>query len=351
MITGNRRELILGTAATMIGGTLGLHPTEALAAPEPTSLSKPFFPAAGPRSRVVLVNDLSGDIDGLFATVHAILSPTAALQSIVGTGSQMPGETAFQSAAIGREILELMGMTGRVNVFEGAATKLPGDKTPVRSPGTQAIIDEAMRTDTSLPLYVTVGGGLTEVASALMLEPRIAGRFTLVWIGGDAYPAGGTGETNFNIDASAAQFLYNQTNVPIWQVPRSVYATCLVSATELQAFVAPHGAIGEWLYRKVVDMPGRFRNMLNMGETWTLGDSPLVVLTALGDWNPSGSGRPFKYEKTDSSLYDLMPAPRLNPDGTFTPTTDGRPIRIYRSIDTRMMFSDFFAKLRVHYGR
>lgn len=88
---------------------------------------------------------------------------------------------------------------------------------------------------------MAVGGGLTEVASALLLEPRIAGRFTLIWIGGDAYPAGGTGETDFNIDPLAAQYVFNETSTPLWQVPRSVYATCVVSATEIQAFVAPHG--------------------------------------------------------------------------------------------------------------
>lgn len=93
-----------------------------------------------------------------------------------------------------------MGMAGRVKVYPGATGKLGAPRAPVRSPGAQAIIDEAMRTDTKLPLFVAIGGGLTEVASALMLEPRIADRFTLVWIGGDAYPAGGTGETNFDID-------------------------------------------------------------------------------------------------------------------------------------------------------
>ena len=30
---------------------------------------RPFVPAVGPRSRVLFANDLSGDIDGLFATV------------------------------------------------------------------------------------------------------------------------------------------------------------------------------------------------------------------------------------------------------------------------------------------
>ena len=45
-----------------------------------------------------------------------------------------------------------------------------------------------MRTDTNLPLFVTLGAGLTELASAYLIEPRIASRLTAVWIGGPEYP-------------------------------------------------------------------------------------------------------------------------------------------------------------------
>lgn len=287
----------------------------------------PFSPLAGQRSRVMYVNDLSGDLDGFFATVHMILSRSVDLRGIIGTGTGRAGETADRSAALAEEILTLMGMTGRCKVHRGAAGKMSAAKSPMPAPGVQAIIEEAMRTDSALPLFVAVGGGLTEVASALLLEPKIAGRFTLVWIGGDAYPSGGTGETNFNIDPLAAQFIFNETTLPIWQVPRSAYATTIVSAAELQAFVAPHGAIGKWLYQQVVDAPNRFNKALNMGETWALGDNPLISLTALADWGPS-SYRPFRYERTGSSLYDEVIAPRLNPEGTFTTRSEGRKIRI-----------------------
>jgi purine nucleosidase len=307
-----------------------------------------FAPLAGPRARVFYCNDLSGDIDGLFATVHMVLSRSVDLRGVVGTGTGSPGETAAHSAEIAHDILARMGRTPGPAVYAGATGRIAAAGTPMRAPGIQALIDEAMRDDTTLPLYVAVGGGLTEVASALMIEPKIAGRFTLVWIGGDAYPQGGTGETNFNIDRLAAQYVFNQTSVPIWQVPRRVYTTCVVSASEIEAFVAPCGAIGAWLYDQVAQAPDRYHRALNMGETWTLGDSPLVVLTALGDWVPSAF-RPFRYEHTGSSPFDTVVAPHLNADGTFAPQTAGRSIRSYTAIDTRLMFDDFFAKMRLNF--
>jgi hypothetical protein len=340
----DRRRLLSGTGTILLAGAGASSPVLAAA-------TQPFAPLLGPRARVVYVNDLSGDIDGLFSAVHAILSPSIDLRAIVGTGTGEPGQTAAASAARAHEMLGLMDREGRFKVFEGAPGKLERPGVPVRSAGTQAIIDQAMRTDSRLPLFVAVGGGLTEVASALMIEPRIAERFTLVWIGGQPIPGpGGPGEYNFGIDPLAAMHVFNETTVPIWQVSNAVYATCAVSDTELQAYVAPCGKIGQWLYHKIfewADMLGQ--HTLNTGETYTLGDSPLVLLTALTGWVPSAFVAPLPYERTDSSQFDIVAAPRVKLDGSYEARADGRKIRAYRSVDTRLMFSDFFAKLSINF--
>lgn len=345
----NRRQMLACGAGALVAGCLAPSTAFSQNRIAPLQLAKPFAPIAGPRSRVLYLNDVSGDPDGFFSAVHMMLSPTAELRNIVGTDGGGKGETAKRSTALLNDIVRIMGYQKQIKVHEGAWTKLPEAGNPVASAGTQAIIEEAMRTDSRLPLFIAVGGGLTEVASAVLLEPRIADRFTLVWIGGDALPDGGTNETNFNIDARAARFLYNDTNVNIWQVPRAVYKTCLISATEIQAFIAPYGEIGAWLYDRLADLNRKFGPGFNAGETWTLGDNPLVVLTALQDWNPVPTARGLEYNKTGSSEYDEIIAPRLNPDGTYSLRSEGRKIRIYKTIDTRMMFNDFFAKMRVNF--
>ena len=341
-----RREFL--KSAGVLAATAGAFAV----APSVVASAAPFSPAAGPRSRTIYVNDLSGDIDGLFATVHMLLSHTAQLRGIIGSWARdLPGHgSSSEAAQLAQTIVDMVGLSGKVPVHVGAAGPLVKGREPAQAPGIQAIIDEAMRQDTRLPLYVAVGGGLTEVASAVMIEPRIASRMTLIWIGGDDYPEGGKGETNFAADPLAAQYLYNETQLPIWQVPRSVYSTCAVSATELQAHVAPYGKIGKWLYRKVVEFPARFDNKFNTGEMWLLGDSPLALLTSLTDWVPSNfAGGKLSFERTGSSRFDDVICPRFNADGTFTPRTEGRKIRIYRNIDVRMMFGDFFDKLALNF--
>jgi hypothetical protein len=335
----NRRELIQTSSLLTASALL------------PASVAaKSYVPPLGSRARVMLVNDLAGDPDGLFATVHALLSPSIEVRGIVGSNAMGPQESAQQALEAANEILKLMGLAGKVPTYVGASKKLTTGNVPERSPGIQAIIDEALRTDTKLPLYVTVGGGLTEIASALLIEPKIADKLTLIWIGGNRLSDGVKGEYNYNIDPIAARTVFNDTNVPIWQVSSSVYGDCLVSRSELQAFVAPYGRIGKWLCDKLEATTRQFgKYRLNVGETWILGDNPLVHLTALTDWVPNRNGWVTTLDRTASSHFEDMFVPQIAPDGSYQLRSEGRKMRHYTSIDTRTMFGDFFAKMRLNY--
>jgi hypothetical protein len=86
----------------------------------------------------------------------------------------------------------------------------------------------------------------------------------------------------------------------------------------------PHGAIGEYLVRQLIEFNNGTR------EYRSLGDSPAVgVLLAphAGKWS-------------------WQPAPEYDPE-TCQPRRTGqnRPIRVYDSFDARFLLEDFFAKL------
>lgn len=305
-----------------------------------------------PRIRVISDNDYAGDPDGLFQLAHAVLSPSTDLRGVIGSHLR-PGDvldrsdrTASHAKAAAERVIALAGRSGRYPVVEGSNHALKDRHEPIRSAGAELIVAEAMR-DSALPLYVTLGGGLTELASAYLLEPRIADRMTAVWIGGPEYPglavappdvgeAEGS-EYNLRIDIAAAQVVF-ASSIPLWQVPRDAYRQAIVSMTELERYVRTVGPVGEHLVgalervaaNALVD-PG-----WNLGETYILGDNPLVLLTALqSNFHPDPS----------SSSYAPVPAPRIDDQGRYVPDPDGRPIRVYTRLDVRLMFGDLFAKL------
>ena len=74
-----------------------------------------------------------------------------------------------------------------------------------RSAAAEAIV-AAAREESDLPLYVVCGGPLTNVAAALELDPGIAERLTLVWIGGSLDPE--AFEYNRDTDPAAAEAVF-----------------------------------------------------------------------------------------------------------------------------------------------
>lgn len=306
--------------------------------------------AADPRRyRVIVDNDLSGDPDGLFQLAHHLRSTSVEIRAIIGSHLHenepwgTPGKQAEGSALRAREILERMGMSGKVPVFAGMEKALGSMQVPPRSAATDAIIAEAVRDDPR-PLFYCAGAGLSDLAAAWLIEPRIGKRITLVWIGGQEYeglgipvPNASPAEYNLTIDRVAAQVVFNRSDIALWQVPRNTYRRMLVGAAELLE-MKEHGGLLAWLVgevEKVWDMVGKLG--MATGETYVLGDSPLVTLTALqSTFEPDPA----------SSDYVVRPCPMIGDDGLYRANPSGRMIRIYTTIDTRVTFGDMVAKLR-----
>lgn len=311
--------------------------------------------AAGPirsRCRVIIDNDYAGDPDGLFQLAHHVLSESVDIRLIVPShlaakdpfdaSTEQPGH----GAANARALLRTLGMDGRHPIVPGSAVAMPAMGSAARSDATDAIIAEAMRQDPT-PLYYAAGGGLTEIASAWLKEPRIARRLVLVWIGGMEYDRSSPQsqaepEYNSKIDLAAARTIFNQSDLTIWQVPRNAYRQMLVSRSELQRELASCGALGKLLLASIARVDAMMAAApppydRGLGETYILGDSPLVTLTALQSaFEPDAS----------SSSYEIKPMPTLDDRGFYGAARAGRRIRVYRTLDTRLTFADMFAKFR-----
>jgi inosine-uridine nucleoside N-ribohydrolase len=311
----------------------------------------------GPRARVISDNDYAGDPDGLVQLAQALLSPStdvrAVIASLVPEAEQFAAAMAGATTTAGREaaatVTALAGSS--VPVLEGSPTPLVDRSTPNHSPGAEAIVEEAMR-DSDLPLYLTLGASLSELASAYLIEPRIAERLTAVWIGGPEYPeltapppgAGDREVSEYNLrgDITAAQVVFDSP-IPLWQVPRNGYRQALVTFPELEIRMRPQGALGAHLFDTLAATSTMLlEHGIVPGETFVLGDSPVVLLTALQSL----------FEADASSSFSVtLPRPAIADDGTYVPRADGHPVRVYTQLDSRLMFEDLYAKLALHASR
>lgn len=313
-----------------------------------------IFPedAVKPRMRIIIDNDFGGDPDGLFELVHHLLSPSVEIRAIIGShlktgdGFDPSKETAANAKKKIEELLSIMNVGKAFPVYQGSNMALENDSTAQESDAANAIIKEAMREDTKLPLYVLCGAGLTDIASAYLQEPKIANRLTLIWIGGPEYaelaspPPGYTSlEYNLAIDLKAGQVIFNQSAINIWQIPRNVYRQVMMPYSSLLLKVKTQGKIGEYLtsnIERIMKMSVKYN--FNVGETYIAGDSPLVLLTALqSSFEPDPS----------SSFYVLRQSPIINNQGLYEVNHKGRNIRVYTSLDVHLLLDDLYSKLQL----
>lgn len=292
----------------------------------------PYRVPASKRVRVIVNTDAANEADDQFAIVQALLTPKLDIRGFVAThfGAQRTETSMEQSFDEIERILALMEMSGDYPVYRGSAGRLD-DEAPIVSEGAQFIIDEAMRDDAEEPLFAIFLGAITDLAAAYKAKPDIAGRLTAVWIGGGAYPDGGE-EFNLGNDIAAADIVFG-SDIPLWQVPRDVYKMPRVSLAELAVKVRPWGTIGEYLFRQLEQF-----NLLPThsprwppGESWNMGDSPAVSLL-IDDQN-------FDCE--------LRHAPEIGADMGYVHSGARRQIRVYKSVDSRFILEDLYAKLQL----
>ena len=186
-----------------------------------------------------------------------------------------------------------------------------------------------MNSDSSLPLFVVCGGSLTSIASAWLINPEIASKLTVVWIGGPEHqghsqPPPGASQYEYNLheDVIAGQVIFNDSDLRLWQIPRNAYRQLNTSQAELELRMNQAGLLG-----------------FKFGETYMLGDSALVLLTALQST--------FEADPSSSSYYDL-PKPRLKDDGSYEDNPSGVLMRVYSHLDVRLTTEDLYAKLLIH---
>jgi inosine-uridine nucleoside N-ribohydrolase len=279
------------------------------------------------QARVIVNTDAKNEADDQFAIVHALLTPSFDLHGVIPAhfGTRKTTTSMEASRAEVDKLLELMEWQGRVVVKNGAPKAIPDEQTPVPSPGAELIIQEALRDDPR-PLHVAFYGPLTDMASALLMEPEIENRnVRVVWIGGGQWPVGGP-EYNLSNDINAANVVF-RSKLEVWQIPSSVYRLMPVSYAELKEKVYPHGSLGRYLVEQLVEW--NIENVNGHIEHRSLGDSPAVGVIMYPD-----CGR-----------WNWRPAPEFDQQMHYLHTGANRPIRVYESVDARFVHEDFFAKL------
>jgi inosine-uridine nucleoside N-ribohydrolase len=288
-------------------------------------------PSTGPVS-IVLDTDTYNEIDDQFAVVYSLLSDNVRVEAIhaapfFNSRSNGPGDGMRKSY---QEILRLLSRMDHPSegfVHHGADRYLRPEgqaDTPVRSEATDDLIARAMRPRDE-PLYVVAIGAITNVASAILLEPEIVERIVVVWLGGHPQYWPHTREFNLHQDVPAAQVVFG-CGVPVVQIPcKNVAEHLRTTLPEMATYVKGRGAIGDYLYQIFEEY---FED--HYARSKVLWDISTIAYLTNPDWVPT----------------EVRPSPVLLDGSIWGPQDPSRHLfRVAVDLNRDLVFGDLFRRL------
>lgn len=291
--------------------------------------------------RYIIHTDAKNEADDQFTIAHALMTDKLDVKAIIAGhfNNKNDGRYAENTSATAsfeeiEKIVHLMHLDGQYPILMGAQHGLPDEQTPVISEGAKFIVEEAMKDDPR-PLYIGMQGAITDLASAILMEPKICERMTCIWIGGGAYPNGGP-EFNLSMDIPGANVVF-QSSMPLWQVTKTGYKQFTVTLAELQDRVMPYGQIGNYLFRQMVDFNLECAKNPRWphGESWSLGDEGCIAV--------------LLEEREQTDIFEEIPAPTFADDMTYIHGDTNRKIRVYHRLNARLDLEDLYAKLKINF--
>ncbi len=281
--------------------------------------------------RMVFDTDTYNEIDDQFALAYALLSgdklKVEAIYAAPYYNNRSNGPADGMEKSY-QEILRLLKMLKKSPdkfVFRGSTDYLKDVSKPIRSDAALDLVQKALKSTPEDPLYVVAVGCITNIASAILIEPQIIKNIVVVWLGGHSLDWPSQKEFNLVQDVLAAQVVLN-SGVPLVITPcMPVVSHFLTTIPELGYYLKGKNELSNYLYETVVGYNNR-----NL-EAWSKEIWDVVAVA----WviNPS-------WVRTN-----LVHSPILTDQVTYSVDRSRHFIRMATSINRDAIFRDLFSKL------
>lgn len=290
---------------------------------------KQLTPPSG-KVRMVLDTDTYNEVDDQFALAYAYLSKEKIeLEAVYAAPfhngrSDGPGDGMEKSYQEILRLLKFMGKSPGGFAFRGSDRYLQDVSQPIRSEAALDLVERALAGSPENPLYVVPIGCITNIASAILIEPEIIENIVVVWLGGNGLNWPHQKEFNLKQDVLAAQVVLN-SGVPFVIMPcRPVVSHFHTTIPELKYYLEGKNELSDYLYNIVVEYSGG-------RDAWSkvIWDVTAVAWLVNPNWIAT----------------DLVHSPVLTGQVTYSVDHGRHFIRMASELNRDAIFRDLFAKL------
>jgi purine nucleosidase len=284
-----------------------------------------------PALAAVLTTDCGAEMDDQWALAHLLLSPEVDLRAVITTHAS---SIRFSSATGREKAAEVVqkiapARSASLPVVAGSPEPLRDAMTPRENPGVDLLLRLSRGFSQSRRLLVFTIGASTDVASAILKDPSISDRITVVAMGFVDWPEG---RDFFNVknDPFAWQVILS-SDVPLVIGSGTVGKRDLkLTRAEAATLMRSHGPTGEYLYSQFDDWLTREPKLVAQvvaPETWVIWDE-IVVAYALG-----------------FARGHEVPRPQLQADLSFSHPDTTKRITWLDEVETEKLWRDFTRKI------
>jgi len=174
-------------------------------------------------------------------------------------------------------------------VYKGSEQYLDSETTPVDSPAARKIVELASKYSSESPLYIIAIGAITNIASAILLDPSITEKIVIIWLGGHAYNWHDTKEFNMFQDIAAARVVFG-CEAPVIQIPcAGVADRFVISLVEMEYYLSGKNSLCDFLVDIVRKEIERYGNRIAASRViwdvtavaWLLNDNDRFMTSVL----------------------------------------------------------------------
>ena len=278
---------------------------------------------------VILTTDCGAEIDDQFAIAYLSLVPEIHIRGIVTTHAPNLPKQAQSSAECAKDVLAHLDAGPSPPIFAGSDGPLSG-RMPRKNAGVDFIVDGSQRYSAKNRLVIVTIGASTDVASALLTDPKLADRVEILTMGFDSWPKGGD-PWNIKNDPLAYQVILDSA-APVTIGASDVCQRHLRLDDKTAAkMLAGHGEFADWLngqFQHWLAENAALASSVVKPNTWVIWDT-VTVAHLLG-----------------FTTAEIHPRPALNlADLTFSFPPTEKTLRWITSIDDRAMWADFMRRI------
>ena len=289
-----------------------------------------------PKHQVVIDTDTYNEIDDQYAVAYGLLSPShMTIEAIyaapfLNNRSRSAGDGMQKSYD---EILRLLKFLGRAPekfAYRGSERFMEAAGRPVESEAARDLIAKALQPRDKL-LYVATIGAPTNVASAILMEPKIKEKIAVVWLGGTTQEWPSAREFNLQQDIHASRVLFD-SGVPLIRIPtKNVSEHLRTTVPEMERFVRGRSRLCDYLFEQFLEYYKSATRGRPQPYPWSkvIWDISTIAWLIEPKWIPSR----------------ITASPILRDDFTWTQDASRHPIREATDVHRDEVFFDLFGKL------